>query len=177
MRGESMSISALGVLLCVAAPLFAATEGSGVLTMTTLSSRADMVSGGDALVEIRNAPPKIQVKLNGVDVSSVFHADAGRGSLVGLVEGLRNGNNTIVAKAGSRTASLTLINHPITGPIVSGEHLKPFVCNTAESGLGKPLDADCSAEAKVENFSRSTYHIVGSILRSALLPDTHHTAS
>jgi len=126
-----MSISAvldLAVIafLCAAAPLFAATEGSGALTVTTLSSRAEMVSGGDALVEIRNAGPKVQVKLNGLDVSQVFHSDAARGSLVGLVEGLHNGSNAIVAKAGSRTASLTLINHPITGPILSGEHLKPF---------------------------------------------------
>jgi hypothetical protein len=128
------------------------------LTVTVLSSRPDMVSGGDALIEIRSegAPAgKVQVRLNDRDVSQLFHADASRGSLVGLVDGLRNGANTIVAKAGSRVASLQVVNHPITGPIVSGDHLKPFVCNTEESGLGAPLDADCSAQMKIEYFYRS----------------------
>jgi hypothetical protein len=44
------------------------------------------------------------------------------------------------------------VNHPITGPVFAGEHLTPFVCKTEESGLGKPLDADCSAATKVEYF-------------------------
>jgi len=133
------------------------------LTVSVLSSRADMVSGGDALLEIRNAPAQnVQVKVNGRDASTAFHADAARGTLIGLVDGLRVGTNAITVKAGSRTASLQLINHAITGPIVSGEHLKPFVCNTEESGLGAPLDADCSAATKIEYFYRSTETAAGS---------------
>ncbi len=130
------------------------------MTIATLSSRPDMVSGGDTLVEIKTAAGTpaagIVVTLNGQDVSRVFHADAARGSLVGLVEGLRAGANTIVAKAGSRDARLEITNFPITGPIVSGPHLTPFACKTAESGLGEPLDADCSATAKTEYFYKST---------------------
>jgi hypothetical protein len=125
------------------------------LTVTTLSSRPDMVSGGDSLIEIKTAAPKVQVMLNGRDVSMSFHSDAARGSLVGLVEGLQNGANTLVAKAGSESATLRLTNYPITGPIVSGEHLKPFICETAESGLGEPLDADCSAKTKFEYYYRT----------------------
>ena len=49
-----------------------------------------------------------------------------------------------------------MTNHPITGPILSGEHLKPFVCNTVQAGLGEPLDADCSAPTKVEHFYKSS---------------------
>ena len=133
---------------------FAATVGTPSLVMTTLSSRPDMVSGGNALVEIRPIH-KVEVRLNGRDVSKAFHEDAGRGSMVGLVEGLRLGNNSLVAKAGGHTATLELINHPITGPIVSGEHLKPFVCNTEESGLGPALDADCSAATRIEFFYKT----------------------
>jgi uncharacterized tannase-like protein DUF6351 len=128
------------------------------LTVTTISSRADLVSGGDALVEIRGAaamPARVSVMVNNRDVSSAFHANAERRSLIGLVEGLALGRNTIVARSGSQTARLELTNHPVTGPILSGEHLKPFVCKTAESGLGEPLDADCSAAAKVEYFYKS----------------------
>jgi hypothetical protein len=129
------------------------------LTMTVLSSRPDMVSGGDALLEIKLPPSaeaqKLSVALNGRDVSGAFHPNSARRALVGLVDGLRNGSNTIAAKAGLSAATLELVNHPITGPIVSGEHLKPFVCMTQESGLGPPIDADCSAPAKVEYFYRS----------------------
>lgn len=125
-----------------------------------------MVSGGDALIEIKlphAAPPeKLEVTLNGRDVTRIFHPDAVRASLTGLVDGLRVGRNSLVAKAGSSQATLELTNYPITGPIVSGEHLKPFVCTTAESGLGEPLDADCSARPKIEYFYRSNATAEGS---------------
>ncbi len=133
--------------LSVAACALAAAAPAS-LTITSLSARPEFVSGGDVLIEIKTATPsqKVQVKLNGRDVSHVFNRDLGRGSLVGLVEGLKNGANTITAKAGGQNARLQVTNHPITGPILSGEHLKPFVCDTEESGLGAPLDADCSAD-------------------------------
>jgi len=57
------------------------------------------VSGGDALVEIRPIH-KVDVKLNGRDVSGAFHEDSQRGSLVGLVAGLRLGANTLGALLG-----------------------------------------------------------------------------
>jgi len=125
------------------------------LTIVTLSSRADLVSGGEALVEIRSAAgasAKVSVTVNDRDVSAAFRPDAGRKSLVGLVDGLKVGRNAIVAKAGSQTTKLEVTNYPVTGPILSGEHLKPFACNTVASGLGEPLDADCSAKMKVEYF-------------------------
>jgi hypothetical protein len=62
----------------------------------------------------------------------------------------------IEARRGSASARLPLTNYPITGPIVSGPHLTPFVCHTVQSGLGDPLDENCSATAKVEYFYRST---------------------
>jgi hypothetical protein len=133
------------------------------LTVTVLSSRPDMVSGGDALLEVKAAGVhNVQVKVNGVDAGKVFRDDETRGSLVGLIQGLKIGSNTVVVKAGSHTATLQLNNHAITGPIVSGEHLKPFVCNTEESGLGAPLDADCSAAKKIEYFYRSNETPAGS---------------
>ncbi len=157
------SFLALAVATAVAALLVAV---SGIrtdaaparLAIATLSSRADMVSGGDALVEIRagsSAPTGVTVKVNDRDVTAVFRVNAERQSLIGLVEGLVNGRNTIAAQTGSQTARLDITNYPITGPIFSGEHLKPFLCNTVQSGLGEPLDADCSAKTKVEYFYKS----------------------
>jgi len=157
--GRSISAALILVFLSAFARISMAADGSKSLSVAVLSSRPDMVSGGDALLEIRLPPSarsqKLAVALNGRDVSEAFRANAARASFVGLVDGLRNGRNTVVAKAGSSTVSLDLTNYPITGPILSGEHLKPFVCMTQESGLGPPLDADCSAPLKVEYFYRS----------------------
>jgi Tannase-like family of unknown function (DUF6351) len=113
-----------------------------------------MVSGNNALVQI-SAPAieSLTVTLNGQDITGIFRADAGK--VVGLVENLRLGKNSIEAKRAGRTARLEITNHPITGPIVSGEHLKPFVCTTVLSGLGEPLDANCSAPTKIEYFYRA----------------------
>jgi hypothetical protein len=54
------------------------------------------------------------------------------------------------------TAQLMVVNHPITGPVLYSPHQMPFICETQASGLGAPLDADCSATTKVEHFYRST---------------------
>ncbi len=149
--------------LCILSCLLGAAPKTDALTAIVLSSRPDMVSGNDALIEIKTtAAQKLQVKVNGRDVSQVFHADAIRGSMIGLVGGLRAGANTVTVKAGSATTKLQLVNHPIAGPIVSGDHLKPYFCNTEESGLGKSLDADCSAATKVEYFYRSNETASGS---------------
>src|SRR5262245_42839672 len=112
------------------------------LVVTTISSRPDMVSGGDALVEIRSTSgsSSVVVTVNDSDASGIFKPHAERKSLVGLVKGLRVGRNVITVKSGSQSARLEVTNHPITGPIVSGDHIAPFVCRTVESGLGEPLD-------------------------------------
>jgi hypothetical protein len=143
--------SAFGVAMLVAAA-FVRLDAQAALTITVLSSRPNMVSGGDALIQV---VPRdgVSVTVNGHDVTRALAEDGTR--LVGRIENLRNGSNVIEARRGSRTARLELVNHPITGPIVSGEHLQPFVCRTVESGLGDPLDEHCSATTKVEYFYRT----------------------
>ncbi len=162
---------------CFAVLLASAFAARQSLTVTSISSRPDMVSGGDSLIEIKTAATKIQAALNGRDVSKAFHADAARGSLVGLVDGLKDGANTLVVKAGGESATLRLVNHPITGPIVSGEHLKPFVCQTVESGLGEPLDADCSAKTKIEYFYRTADGKFNPLQAGAAPPDVVQTTT
>ena len=133
------------------------------LEIRTLSSRPDLVSGGDALVEVR-APAGAQLNqltltLNGKDVTSRLKLDAASGGFRGLIGGMAVGENTLVAKLKSpraAQASLKVTNYPITGPILSGPHLTPYECRTVESGLGEPLDANCSAEQKIEYFYRAS---------------------
>ncbi len=56
--------------------------------------------------------------------------------------------------AGERTAVLTVDNHPISGPIISGPHQEPFTCETDEVGMGPALDEDCFAPTQVQWFWR-----------------------
>ncbi len=70
----------------------------------------------------------LSVQLNGRDVSKVF-AVAANGRLIGLVDGLELGTNTLVARLpGLPEGSLNIINHPNGGPIFSGPQIQPWVC-------------------------------------------------
>ena len=137
-------------------------ESRAPFEIRTLSSRADLVSGGDALVGITvpagTKPDQLSVTLNGKDITAQFTLDAASGEYRSLVDGLALGANRIIGKIKSPRAetSLSITNHPITGPILSGPHITPFECSTAASGLGAPLDANCSAPRKAWYFYRST---------------------
>jgi hypothetical protein len=119
------------------------------LQITVLSGRPDQVSGGDALVQVsvpvRMDPDQVTVELNGDDVTDAFASDGDEHTLLGLVEGLVMGDNLLTATAtrpsrGAPSASLTLTNHPIGGPIFSGPQQQPFVCTTARGRFeGRPI--------------------------------------
>lgn len=133
-------------------------QSAARLEIKTLSSRPDLASGGDALVEVK-APAgtqlnQITVTLNGKDVTSQLKPDAS--SLRGVISGMNLGENTLLAKSEKIQASLKVTNYPITGPILSGPHLTPYECRTVESSLGQPLDANCSAKQKIEYFYRAS---------------------
>jgi hypothetical protein len=126
------------------------------LSIRTLSSRPDMVSGGDALVEVKGGAKGAKLSLNGKDVTGDLRLDPASHTLRGLVGGLNPGKNTLTATAGATKASVTLTDYPLTGPILSGPHMSPYECRTKESGLGEPTDADCSAPTRSDWFYRST---------------------
>jgi hypothetical protein len=143
-------------------------EGSGEFQITTLSARNDLISGGNVLVRIdvksNLSLDQVAVRLNAVDVSTAFHAEApGSRSLVGLVQGLRVGDNVLAASQtrgrngghdGGQSV-LELTNFPVTGPVTSGPHMTPYECRTVQSGMGAPLDADCSAATRVDFFYKN----------------------
>ena len=60
---------------------------------------------------------------------------------------------------------LTVINHPITGPVFSGPHEQPFVCETETAGLGAPLDSDCSVATHHETRPDGVRFETGTINR------------
>jgi Tannase-like family of unknown function (DUF6351) len=157
----------LAVAAAIAAPAAFSADRHG-LQITTLSTKTDLVSGGDVLVRVdvpRGVrPQRVKVELNGRDVSNVFRVDAGGDSLTGLVTGLRLGRNSLEASAGrGNSERLTITNHPITGPIFSGPQQQPFVCETQSftlpvtgGNLGPPLDANCSTTTRIDYIYKST---------------------
>jgi hypothetical protein len=121
------------------------------LQIVALSTRPELVSGGDVLVSIEAADgviDGIDVRVGDRDVTSAFAEEDG--ALVGLVSGLPEGPSQIRAARDGDQSALDVVNHPITGPLFSGPHLAPFVCKTEQFGLGPPTDDDCSAPAKTE---------------------------
>jgi hypothetical protein len=130
---------------------------TGQFELLTLSTLPDAVTGGDVLMAIRGLPPTagFTVTRNGTDVTALF-ARQNDGEIRGLMTGLAAGENTLVASSGDRNATLTLRNHPVTGPVLSGPHQAPFACRTEQNGLGTPLDANCTAEPKFQWFYRSS---------------------
>src|SRR5271163_2026796 len=165
--------SAALLVAAVAGAGAAAHESSPAIHITTLSSRPYLISGGDVLVRIElpgdAAIADTRVKLNGKDVTNAFSAEGGSHGLIGLVSGLRPGENGLAVNSGdsrgrNATVKIVLTNYPITGPIIAGPQQQPFVCTTAQfklyatlfggepmdgAILGPPTDAQCSAPTKI----------------------------
>ena len=139
----------------------------------TLSNRADVVSGGDALVEV--VPPAgtdatgLSVRVGSRDVTSAF-AKRADGRITGLVTGLENGDNVVVAEvANARAAQLTITNSPRQGPVLSGNLVTPYYCATPTpqvvngttpatpaSGLAGTPDANCNIASETKLYYRTT---------------------
>jgi hypothetical protein len=131
--------------------------------IVVLSNRADLVSGADALVEIRlpakakAEPSAVRVDVDGLDVTSAFAVRAD-GRFYGLVGGLKDGANTITARVPTGPgARLVITNHPVGGPVFSGEQVQPWQCSTATSNppLGPAIDAQCNAPTAYRYMYRS----------------------
>jgi hypothetical protein len=94
------------------------------------------VSGGEALMEVvlpqRSLAPMLKVSVGTTDVTSAFTTRAD-GRTVGLVTGLAVGANTVTATASDGSfagASLTVNNHPLSGPILLSVQPSPWICAT-----------------------------------------------
>jgi hypothetical protein len=133
--------------------------------INTLSTAANTVSGGDVVVEVR-APryarlSDLVVRLDGQDVTAQLSADAAGRRLIGLVTGLREGQNRVTVSArhhhrNQHFETLEITNHPGHGGILA-PHQRPWICETEASGLGAPpASGPCVAATKYEWFYRTT---------------------
>jgi hypothetical protein len=155
----------VGIIAAVlVAPVVVHAQDRG-LQLRILSSRPDFVTGGDVLVRV-DVPPGIpagsaRVSLNGRDVTEQLRADANPAALIGILTGLPVGTGQLVASTGNASVRMTLVNHPITGPVLSSPQERPFVCMTERfklpSGgtLGPPLDGNCSVATRVDYVYRA----------------------
>ena len=133
-----------------------------------LSNRADLVSGGNALVEIkasglirRPVARRQDRRRRGQRQRGVRGSPDGR--YYGLVTGLRNGTNVLTATTPGARARITITNHPIGGPVFSGAQVQPWTCTTKVASptrtnpdLGDPLDAQCNIAAPVYRYQYRT---------------------
>src|SRR5262245_3100277 len=134
------------VLAALAAAWFAAVTvaaraDDGALRLEMLSGPAQYVSGGAARVRVVVPPAvplaDVTVELNGADLTSSFGPDdQASHALEGVLTGLPLGGSTVRASvpgpgnsANDRT-TLTLTNHPITGPMFAGPKQPNFFCST-----------------------------------------------
>ena len=146
------SVSAAPAKAVAAKP---AAKAANPLKIVVLSSAPSRVTGGDALLEIVGSA-KARIAVDGADVTDSFTTDAASGHLRGLVKGLKEGTNTVTASAGAAKATLTLTDYPLAGPVFSGPHQTPFVCETQAfklpdgKTLGPAQDADCFAPTNVQ---------------------------
>ena len=148
--------SALAPLALLAAAFAAsaspAAAATGDAEIRILSNRADIVSGGDALVEVvppgRTRPARMRVTAGRRDVTSSF-AVRPDGRFLGVVRGLREGATVITAQnRRGRGARITVRNHPIGGPVIAGPQIQPWTC------FDDALDAQCNREPRYEFFYR-----------------------
>src|SRR3954466_2930262 len=175
----SLIARAFAALLgCFAVLAFAKDNASGQFEIRTLSNRADLISGGDALVEVgvpQSAPLQhVRLYLNGRDVTASFRTDATARVMRGVLTGLVAGRNEFLADSNGRgngrpRASLTITNHAIGGPVLLGSQTQPGVWATPvpaidpatgaltnASGLStRAVDAQCNIATEYKLFYRT----------------------
>ena len=170
---RTLSCCGLGALLCLVTGCVPSVQGSAgqaddaSLRIVTLSAaKPYLVSGGDVLVRVEANDTvrltDVVVLLDDVDITRRFQPDPGRHALLGLVTGLRDGDHTLAARGVGKEVRQELTSYPITGPMISGPHERPFHCQTdvfelvTGESLGAPQDELCSVETRVDYVYRST---------------------
>ena len=119
------------------------TPQAGEGDIRVLSNRADLISGGDALVEITADDSALlsgaKVMLGDREVTEHLKATS-EGTLKGLLEGMALGANTVtVVLADASVLERQIINHPSGGPVFSGPQLQPWQCTNEQA-----VDAQCN---------------------------------
>src|SRR5262245_35935918 len=118
------------------------------LKLRIVSSRGDSVSGDDVLVGVSaSSHLNWAVTLDGHDITNSFRPVEGSAEMLALPTGLALGEHTLaVGINGAIQSSVTILVNPLSGPVFSGPHQEPFICQTAENGLGPAIDSECTSK-------------------------------
>jgi hypothetical protein len=144
MRGSCRLFVAGLIVACLGAEAAAAATPD----VQVLSNRADLISGGDALVAV-GLPPgtdasTVRVRAGDRDVTGAFAVRA-NGRFEGLVTGLDEGPSVLTARLPDGSGSrITITNHPNGGPVFSGPQVQPWVCQETAK------DEQCNEPATYE---------------------------
>jgi hypothetical protein len=125
-----------------------ATASASTVQIKILSDRADLITGGDALVEVvlpqGVAPSQVQVFAGTRNVTSAFAIRPNR-RFIGMLKGLAIGRTMLKATVADGSGAVIAITNATTGgPSISGPHVEPWVCQTGA------VDKDCNAPTKYE---------------------------
>ena len=160
---RTLLATALAALTVLGMGADAAQAKKGV-SLHVLSNRADLISAGDALVEVR-LPKRadtadLVVKDGKRNVTDAFAARAD-GRYMGLVDGLDLGRNVLRARLRGdsgrkirrkrrRRDRVVIVNHRNGGPVFSGPQVQPWVCQDTAT------DAQCNQPPEYEFQYMST---------------------
>ncbi|PCI79780.1 MAG: hypothetical protein COB20_04125 [SAR86 cluster bacterium] len=131
------------------------------IRLRTVSTKPWLITGGDVLVEVTIGASvnstQLLMSLNGSDISDRFRETAAT-TLQALLTDIPEGDSTLLVEQSNQqlSESLTLTNYPQSGPIISGPHEQPYVCQTeqfetvAGESLGSALDSNCTIPTRVD---------------------------
>lgn len=131
------------------------------IMLRAVSTQPWLVTGGDVLVEITLgasvSSTQLSMSLNGSDVSDRFR-ETTTTTLQALLTDIPEGDSTLIVEQSSLqlSESLTLTNYPQSGPIISGPHEQPYICQSQEfetvAGelLNRALDSNCTIPTRVD---------------------------
>ena len=153
MRARLLALLMLVTPLTVAATASQEAVAVGTLHVQVLSNRADLISGGDALVAVKL--PKgvkvsaVQVRVGSRDVTRFFRVRP-NGRFEGLVTGLPLGRSVLRAAAPGWAGQVTVVNHRNGGPVFSGPQVTYYQCQATAK------DKQCNQPATYRFLYRST---------------------
>ena len=155
MRKSSSVRSLLALIGLIAMLVPGAARAASAIQIEVLSNRADLISGGDALIAVDLPagvdPSGVQVTAGSRDVTSAF-AVRPTGRYEGLLTGLDLGPNLVKAALPDGTSDqVTIFNHPIGGPVFSGPQIQPWTCAST-----KATDKQCDEPATYAYMYKSS---------------------
>ena len=146
--------------------LFAVNPDGGSVRRITSLNIPSLVSGLLPLEQSADGN-RLLAEFVGQDTSVGFRVNPATGRVHALGTDFENGfvaadltadgRTVLVARApDGRGARLALRNHPRGGPLFAGPQTQPWLCTTAENGLGAPRDAQCNVAPQHRFVYRST---------------------